>query len=160
MTLDELKEELNKKESWWLSVKYFPYRVWYQSGELYRRIKWGFQRMFRGYDDTAYWGLDGYLTDIALPVLKWLRAHGHGLPWNQESTEATSHTQESWNALLDKMILAFQIMHDNDYSDPTSLGAPDISVDKDAYWKWHEERRAKVDEGLKWFAKYFQSLWD
>ena len=160
MTLDELKEELNKKESWWLSVKYFPYRVWYQSGELYRRIKWGFQRMFRGYDDRAYWGVDGYLTDIALPALKWLRAHGHGLPWNQESTGWTSHTQESWNELLDKMILAFQIMHDDDYSDPTSLGAPDISVDKDAYWKWHEERKAKVDEGLKWFAKYFQSLWD
>ena len=52
---------------------FIRYGICNRLDNLKNEIKWGFQRMFRGYDDTAKWGLDTYLGDIALPVLKYLR---------------------------------------------------------------------------------------
>jgi hypothetical protein len=36
---------------------------------ILNEIKWAWQRVFRGYDDTIYWGFDGYLEQI-IPALK------------------------------------------------------------------------------------------
>ena len=36
---------------------------WYSISILCDRIKFAWQRAVRGYDDTAYWGLDSYITE-------------------------------------------------------------------------------------------------
>lgn len=179
MNIEELEkkwEEEERTRPWWKkvlrSLKYIPFRNWSRAKDAYYEVKWGFQRMFRGYDDRAFWGLNSYITEIALPVLKWLKNNKHGLPWNQEVDSeqlaakgvidhgSYAHTEESWNAILDKMIDAFQVMHDEDYCVPDDLGAPSAKEDWPAYKKWHEDRNKRIDEGLGWFGKYFRSLWD
>lgn len=102
--------------------------------DIHKMIKFGFQRMFRGYDDSAYWGLDDYLTDIILPVLKEYRG---GV---KEGYPAFFETPEEWDVIMDKMIDAFQIMKEDDYI-------------------LDEEKEAKVREGLELFGKYFRNLW-
>lgn len=39
---------------------------------LYYTIKWAHQRMARGWDDTATWGLDGHFLDVVVPPLEKL----------------------------------------------------------------------------------------
>lgn len=129
----------------------FPRRV----GDVIRETKWGFQRMFRGYDDTAYWGLDGYITDIALPVLKWMRKESSGYPVIKGFEEKTSEEQQvEWNRILDKMILAFQELHDEDYME----GNWDFKENPSAE-KWDEHFKV-VKEGLELFATHYRGLWD
>ena len=37
---------------------------------LYDKIKWALQRMFKGYDDRIYWGFNTYIADILRPSLR------------------------------------------------------------------------------------------
>lgn len=118
-------------------------------GDAWRSIKWGFQRVFRGYDDTAIWSLDNYLTRIALPVLKHYRANKHGIPLIEGMENDPFEKQEAeWNRILDVMINAFQIMHDED---------TDFKVRSDEDYK---ERSRQIEEGLAYFAKHYRGLWD
>ena len=39
--------------------------------QLYRTIKYGFQRMFRGYDDRIFWGFSGYFYDFTPAIRKF-----------------------------------------------------------------------------------------
>lgn len=103
--------------------------------ELHRTIKFGFQRMFRGYDDSAYWSLDYYLVEIALPVLKEYR---NGVKMGYP---AHLNSPEEWDAIMDKIIDAFQLMKDDK-----------VGIFADANYE-------KVSEGLELFGKHFRSLW-
>ena len=49
-------------------------------------------------------------------------------------------TPDEWDAVLDKMITAFSLICDDNYS---------IDADRDA----------EIEEGLKLFGKYFRALW-
>ena len=55
---------------------------------------------------------------------------------------------KEWDKILDKMILSFQLMKDEDM---------DFEHHDTKYWKAHHK---KVKEGLGLFAKYFRGLWD
>lgn len=39
---------------------------------LYYKIKWAYQRVTRGWDDTATWGLDSHFIEVVVPPLKTL----------------------------------------------------------------------------------------
>jgi len=153
------EEQKKKMEEWenthkvlsFLSTCWWFIRrgIWNRLSDYWRETKWGFQRMFRGYDDTAVWSLDSYITDIALPVLKYLRKNGCSIG-NVEGWENMSFDEMEleWYKIMDKMILAFQIMKDDD----RSCEIHDV--------EYYKERQKKIEEGLKLFAKYYQNLWD
>ena len=98
-------------------------------------IKHGFQRMFRGYDDNAYWSLDCYLTDIALPVLRFYRKDGAGHPADMN--------EEQWNDILDKMIYSFEYV---------------AGIDRD--YNLIRDDMPRVQEGFELFGRHFRELWD
>lgn len=134
-----MKETLT---DWYYDFLYHPLKL-YKLGDWKREIKWAWQRAFRGYDDTAYWGLYHYIAKIAMPVLKEYRFNGHGVPGMVcEKDEPMEKSIERWNGILDKMIYAFDvIIKDENFIEPVEV-------------------QERVDEGLKLFAKYFQTLWD
>lgn len=133
----------------WYKVFRYPFNIYgVQTGWM--NIRHGFQRMFRGYDDTAYWGLNSYLTDIVLPVLKRYRKNKVGIPMIDGFTGDGDFEQMkvTWNGMVDKMIRAFQIMYDADHG-----------LLPGNRWATDEENK-EIDEGLAIFAKYFHNLWD
>lgn len=101
---------------------------------LYKSIKFGFQRMFRYYDDSAYWSLDLYLTKIIIPVLKFYKDEGIGYPGTL--------TEKQWDNKLNKMIIAFTLIEKGN-------------------WQILTKKEIKlINEGLKEFADYYMNLWD
>ena len=68
-TSEEMKEIFAGKESFWDSVKYFPWRLGFKVKNLYYQVKYGFQRMFRGYDDTEVFNTDLTFIDRYLKIL-------------------------------------------------------------------------------------------
>lgn len=94
------------------------------------------QRATRGFDDTELWGLDISIAKFILPRLKAFRKSHHGHPG--------CLTAETWNEILDKMIVSFQMVLD----------------DKSDWLKEDSEEFRVYDEGMKLFFEYYRGLWN
>jgi len=106
------------------SVKRF-FRRWFNDEPRY-----AWQRVFRGYDDAAWWSLDIYLAKIAAPILKRMADGCPGYP--------PDLTPEEWSAILRKMQRSMELI---------------IESDMDSV------AEAETKEGLELFAKWFRHLW-
>jgi hypothetical protein len=96
------------------------------------------QRIFRGFSDKETWNLDKTISMFILPRLRRFKKLKNGYPCGM--------TEERWDHLLGKMIVAFEILNDSDFSYEDDL---DLRV----------ERTRKVKEGLDLFSKYYMDLW-
>ena len=94
------------------------------------------------------WNLDATLAALILPRLIHFRDNHSGAPGCLFECDEKGNIlneeegYQKWENILDKMIWAFYLY---------------VSVDS-LYWT--EEQKQQIDEGLKLFAEYFQSLWD
>jgi hypothetical protein len=94
------------------------------------------------------WNLDATLAALILPRLIHFRDNHCGAPGCLFEYDEFDHIQKEedgfrkWDEILDKMIWAFYLY---------------ISVDS---LSWTDEQKQQINEGLKLFAEYFQSLWD
>lgn len=98
-----------------------------------RDIRFFFQRLTRGFDDSTTWSLDYSLPPVILPRLKRFKEVTIAVPQDM--------TQEEWHEILDKMIAAFEF------------------AGSDARWEATPGDFEKYQEGLDLFAKYYFLLW-
>ena len=144
-TAEELMKDLNKFDFWW-EVRYY---LWWKWVNLFRdtkdNIKWGFQRMFRGYDDEVYWSLYSALRRLIIPGLKHLREHEIGHPMYDEI-----RSWDDWAKVLDEMIEGFKIFDEEDdrFYEKGYFDSEQYKIDE-----------AKKKRALELFAKYYRSLW-
>ena len=149
-TSEEMNEIFAGKESFWDSVKYFPWRLGYKIKNLYYQIKYGFQRMFRGYDDTEVFNTDLTFIDRYLKILKDFSKNHHGYP--------PSITNEQWNDILDEMIKHLSLMTADNVETELKKCMPN-SFEPD-YKTVSEIMDRHKDEFFKLFSKWFYNLWD
>lgn len=97
-----------------------------------RKIKFLYQRVFRGWDDSDTWNLDYKIAEFTLPRLKRFKELHNSYP--------VGLTEEEWIVIIDEMIYSFE----------TTLNE-DIDYDK-VDWD-------KVERGYMLFGKYFRNLW-
>lgn len=106
--------------------------------DRFRSIKFFYQRLTRGFDDSATWSLDIHLAGLILPRLKRFKElNTHTYP--------NGLTPELWVEILDKMIFAFEYTLD----ESRMFGS-----------KFDEAEYERVKEGLSLFGQYFHALWD
>ena len=101
---------------------------------LRRDVKFAWQRLTRGWDDSETWNLDTRLSEMILPRLKRFKEIARTYPMDLSPNE--------WQTILDKMILAHE-WH--------AAGCEDRDVSAEHY--------EKVEEGLMLFSKYYGDLW-
>jgi hypothetical protein len=103
-----------------------------------RRLKFFYQRMSRGFDDSVTWNLDGELAKLILPRLRRFKELHMGYPGEEQGMG-----QEEWEDALEKMIHAFEHY-----------------ASEQKYSKvFPEDHYVTVDEGMKLFAEYYGHLW-
>lgn len=149
-TSEEMKEIFTGKESFWDSIKYFPWRLGFKIKNLYYQVKYGFQRMFRGYDDTEVFNADLTFIDRYLKILKDFSKNHHGYP--------PSITNEQWDDILDEMIKHLSLMTEDNVETELKKGMPD-SFEPDYKTVSGIMNRHK-EEFFKLFSKWFYNLWD
>ena len=149
-TSEEMKEIFTGKESFWDSVKYFPWRLGFKIKNLYYQVKYGFQRMFRSYDDTEVFNMDMTFIDRYLKILKDFRKNHCGYP--------PSITNEQWDDILDEMIKHLSLMTEDNAETELKKGMPDSF--KPDYKTVSEIMDRHKDEFFKLFSKWFYNLWD
>jgi len=140
-----------------------------------RRLKWFYQRGKRGWADCDWWGMDYYLVDIILPMLKELKEKTHGYPGTDEAS-----TPEGWDNVLIQIIEGFEaakrVLNDEylDEIQPDWFKGYDKKLSMEENFsksiiteESHKEwaRRIKADQELfesrmPLFTKWFFALWD
>jgi hypothetical protein len=122
-------------------IYYKLYRLWNDEISMIpKRIKWFFQRGWRGYSDCDIWGFDYYLAEIISKGCKQLAKEKQGYPSNS--------TPEEWDIVINKLVNMF-----DEY--PKML---DFEKGYDKITQ--EEFDKKMDEMFGLLRKYFVNLWD
>jgi hypothetical protein len=138
-------------------------------------------------DKHDTWNMDSTLAGIILPMLVQLKATKHGVPskfattggenWNSQAhfdfydtdDELFKKAAAEWDAVLDKMIFAFEHIVDEDWEEEFRTGEFDSSkaigeegwtgtykCDHQAVQKVYDQ----IQEGLELFGKHYRHLWD
>jgi hypothetical protein len=171
------------------SVRRWAHRIWDAPRDSYYAVKYAYQRVSRGWDDRAVWSIDWWLDDKMPAMLRKLKEDKHGIPgsmfeglptipdeeWNY-TDEAYEMAQARWDAILDKMIAAFEAsrrIQNLTYKEelgPYPLRRPEgvrkedwekIKDDRFAASQLLRERDEKIfKEGMALFAEHYWSLWD
>jgi len=141
---------------WWIR-----YGIWTWITDRPQKIKWFFQRGFRGYADCDVWDFDDYLTDVISNGLKHLKENQHGIPtsiWTKyikldDLKTADRETKEiaadkEWKIILNQIIEGFD----------AARVLIDYSCELD------EKERKEIEQirqrGFDLFKEYFFNLWD
>jgi hypothetical protein len=100
----------------------------------------------------CWWSLDSALAPVILAALKQFKAANRlGMPARKDGEADEEHrwlSADEWEAMLDKMIAAFEMI-----------------VEEDAGGGWGtlaetQAREAEIADGLRLFGLYYRSLWD
>lgn len=132
---------LRKKEPWYLSVYYWPYRLWHNNIKSFpSEVKWFWQRGRRGYADCDVWDLHYYISTWLPKALRKLAKDCYGCP--EKLLDRSKRNQcWQWPRILKEMAKGFELSQD------------------DKIWT-DKEKMKKFKESMDLFKKYFFSLWD
>jgi hypothetical protein len=176
---------------YWAIYRYFNYSPWGSPRRIYNETKFVLQHARRGWADSDTWSLDSYLDRWMPDALRHLKENKHGVPscmfesedlisegdWQgNPSDDGLVHAQARWDAIMDKMIAAFEAsrrisdaLYKEDLGDYPLRRPSGFSVDAwEAVRENHfaasrllAERDQKIfEEGMALFIKHYHSLWD
>lgn len=127
-------------------------------GDLLDKIRWAYQRVWRGWDDRACWSVDSWLDSIMPDILLRLKSTKQGtpiqfyegLPHDENynyGDEGDKIAQERWSEELEKMIAGF------------------LASKKINNWEYKTDEELEVldlvfEKGMKSFVENYHSLWD
>lgn len=122
---------------------------------IFRNLKWAYQRVYRGWDDTACWGVDSWLDGIMPDILEQLKKNKQGIPsayfpenYTGDDPELERLAEENWNIDLDKMIETFKI------------GRQLEELPAELYVENYKKLDEEFEKGMVLFAKRYRNLWD
>ena len=169
-TVDELFADMEKRRRWWHSQYYACVRFfdnWINpSTWAYRIHRWYLWLFIWGFNPKDIWSLDYTMSKWIVPRLKRLKEVKHGVPTmlygdeellasyekehgkleldKSEEEAELIFNEKLWKFAMDKMIKAFE------------LTIEDVSGISDDY----KRNQKQMAEGLEYFVKYFNCLWD
>lgn len=128
---------------------------------IFREIKWFFQRGIRGWADCDCWSFDNHLNKIIIAGLKRLKEDHQGCPSDLWDGGAVNQECWKWYFILDEMIQGFQaaeIITNGHcmYFSETPEGMFEYKLDKEQL----ENLSKKYKRGMELFAEYHLNLWD
>lgn len=104
---------------------------------MFRNIKFLYQRLTRGFDDSETWDLDNTFRKWIVPRLKRLKEIQNGYP--------PQLTEEKWDEIIDKIIEGFDV----------ELNPLDKYINREDYL----EAERKHNEAAELFSLYLRNLW-
>ena len=121
---------------------------------MFRKIKWFFQRLFRGYSDYDMINFYEFLLGRkVLPYLKaWVKRDRCGYPVEFE-------TMKEWNEVLDEIVWAIEevVTHKNE---DRVFDEYRRDNDGEKFHKDIEENWNRASKGMELFGKYVTAMWD
>ena len=128
-------------------------RLFEKTGDFFRKVKWFFQRVFRGYSDLDMIDFGDFVCRKTLPLLKkWVAMERLGYP-------AEFETKEEWENVLKEITWALE---ETAYNKEESLifdRWERKEIDTETFHKFMAENWERTDKGMQLFGKYLGAMW-
>lgn len=149
----DFKEEKtfkNKLGDLWdtITLPYWRVKNWIE--DVYWNVRYGFQRMFKGYDDVdTFETFDKFIERYIKILTEYRKNHvGH----------VGTMTNEEWESIIDEMLYHLHYMNEENVEEELEKNVPD---------DWHVNQKTvdyimetHKNEFFKLFSEYFYNLWD
>ena len=140
----------NKVSDSWLNITLPFYRLKRKIKDIYWEIRYGFQRMFKGYDYVDTFETYSKFIDRYTKILKDYKDNMHGHPGRFSEAE--------WNAIIDKILMHLYYMDEDNVDEELSKDVPESWI---VTWDTSGPIMEKhKNEFFKLFSEYFYDLWD
>lgn len=131
-----------------ITTPYYKAKWWIK--DTYWEIRYGFQRMFKGYDSVDTFETFAKFRERYIKILTDYRKYHVGY--------CLEMTEEEWDDIIDEMIYHLHYMDEETVTEELERDVPD---DWSASMKTVSEVMNKhKDAFFELFSKYFFSLWD
>ena len=154
--MDEFFDELNSRLTYRDRLDMIWWKLKSATRHIYtipRKIKWAYQRVYRGYSDRDVWSGDYFLAGQIAGILTWIVKNGHGVATSYGTPPNYEDDVEDMAARRDADYLFYASIF-NEYS----KNGPAINEE------WQKMFGGVLDEdiqeALQWLSKHFQELWD
>lgn len=131
-----------------ITTPYYKAKHWIR--EAYWEVRYGFQRMFNGYDVVDTFETFSKFIERYTKILTEYRKKHVGYVWGM--------TNEEWEDIVDEMIYHLYYMNEEHVTDELEKNVPD---------DWHASYKTvnyildkHKDAFFELFSKYFYNLWD
>ncbi len=148
--LDEPKTFKDKIADLWdiITTPFWRAKRWIK--DTYWEIRYGFQRMFKGYDSVDTFETFAKFRERYIKILTEYRKKHVGYVWGMEN--------EEWEAIIDEMLYHLHYMDEETVTEELEKNVPD---DWSASPKTVNPILEKhKDAFFELFSKYFYDLWD
>lgn len=146
----DFKVERNRLSVLWYNITLPFYRFKHKIRDIYWEIRYGFQRMFKGYDYVDTFGLCDKFIDRYYKILTEYKKNLHGHPAHM--------TEEEWNNIIDQMLFHLYYMDEDHIDEELGKDVPDSWIPT---WKTTGEiMEHHKNEFFKLFSEHFYDLWD
>ena len=120
--------------------------------KYYRPVKFLWQRLTRGWDDSCLWSLDLAIIQFTYPRLKAFRERPpHSVPMHHTELYPEGHdwagdprpmTEEEWDSILGEILVGFKMV-----------------IDEEGY-PLDPDKHAQLEKSMDLFREWFFALWD
>lgn len=118
--------------------------------DIYWEVRYGFQRMFKGYDYEDTFETCAKFVDRYYKILTDYKKNHYGYPLGL--------TEEEWNGIIDDMLRHLYYMNeDNVEKELSKYILADWTVSDKTLYEVAEKHK---NEFFKLFSEYFYNLWD
>lgn len=140
----------DKLSYFWYNITSLLRKPKWKIEKLYWKIRYGFERMFKGYDSVDCFETFSRFVDRYSKILAEYKKNHHGYP--------IGVSEKEWEDIIDEMIYHLYYMDEDNVEKELCKNMPEGWMPT---WKTSEEIMERhKDEFFKLFSKYFFSLWD
>lgn len=147
---NELNSIFNTPFNFWEKVEIFFRRAKHRMRDVYYKVYYGFERMFKDYDTTDIFSVHSKFVERYYKILTDYKNNLHGHPINL--------TQEEWDNIIDEMIRHLYYMDEENVDKELMMYMSEDCTPScetiDEIMKKHK------NEFFKLFSEYFYNLWD
>lgn len=118
--------------------------------DTYWNIRYGFQRMFKGYDSVDVFDVYASFIKRYSKIFTDFKKHNCGYPFGT--------TEEEWDNIIDEMIYHLYYMDESNVDKELEKYAPEGYAP--CYETTDKIMHEHKEEFFKLFSKYFYNLWD
>lgn len=131
-----------------ITTPFWKIKRWFK--DTYWEIRYGFQRMFKGYDSVDTFETFAKFIERYTNILMEYRKCHVGY--------VSTMTEEEWDGIIDEMIYHLHYMDEETVTDELEKDVPDNW--SASYKTVNYILNKHKDEFFKLFSKYFYELWD
>ena len=136
-------------KKFWYKITCIPYRIKWKTLDVYRAIKFGFQRMFRGYDDSDSYDFLHNFIDRNYKLLNYF--------YKTHKSHPFELTEKQWDDVLQEMSKHLYMMEEDNVREYLKTGMPEgWNPTNDSIYQIMIRHKNEFFDLMK---KHFYDLW-